>query len=152
MLSPGPEIKNLKAVLDSNTVVSAILFAKGKLTWIRDLWIERRFTPLVSQATSRELIRVLAYPKFDLNEVEVQLLLATYLPYAEIITVGQRKSGRLPRCRDQDDQQFLSLAFWGKAEVLVTGDRALLELNGRTPFAIERPAEFRKRFFRAEQR
>jgi predicted nucleic acid-binding protein len=41
---------------------------------------------------------------------------------------------------------FLVLAAIGKAEALVTGDRALLDLAGRTRFAIETPARFKARF------
>jgi predicted nucleic acid-binding protein len=41
---------------------------------------------------------------------------------------------------------FLTLAAAGKAEVLVTGDKALLGLTGRTGFAIETPALFKTRF------
>ncbi len=41
---------------------------------------------------------------------------------------------------------FLVLAAVAKAEVLVAGDRALLELAGQTPFAIKTPARFKTRF------
>ncbi|MEX2163190.1 MAG: hypothetical protein WD823_02950 [Sulfuricaulis sp.] len=53
--------------------------------------------------------------------------------------------GRLPRCRDSADQKFLTLAQIGRAQVLVTGDQALLVLAGQTRFAIETPAAFRER-------
>jgi predicted nucleic acid-binding protein len=57
---------------------------------------------------------------------------------------------RLPQCRDPDDQKFLELAMAANADVLVTKDRALLELArrkraqvGRTvPFRILTPEEF----------
>jgi predicted nucleic acid-binding protein len=52
----------------------------------------------------------------------------------------------LPSCRDEDDQMFVSLAAASKADVIVSGDQAILELKGQTPFAIETPAQFKKRF------
>ena len=43
----------------------------------------------------------------------------------------------LPTPTDPADQKFVRLAHIGKADVLVTGDRALLALSGKTRFAIE---------------
>ena len=40
---------------------------------------------LDSKVTVNELMRVLAYPKFTLDTDEQALLLADFLPYAEII-------------------------------------------------------------------
>lgn len=40
-------------------------------------------------------------------------------------------------CRDANDQPFLDLAQSGKAELLISGDRNLLPLTGRTRFLIE---------------
>lgn len=137
----------MRVVLDTNTVLSAIVFSQGRLTWVRDLWTAREIIPLVSRETSEELICALAYPKFSLNEEEIETLLGSYLPHVETVRVGSKSPKDLPRCRDAEDQKFLLLAAEGKAEVLVGGDRALLELSGRTPFAIEAPAQFKKRFY-----
>jgi putative PIN family toxin of toxin-antitoxin system len=136
----------LRVVFDTNTVLSAILFPQGRLTWIKDLWMARDVVPLVSRETSEELIRVLAYPKFALDEEEIGVLLGSYLPYVEGVNVGSNIPKNIPLCRDPEDQKFLLLAAKGKVEVLVSGDRALLELAGQTPFEIENPARFRKRF------
>ena len=42
----------------------------------------------------------------------------------------------VPRCRDPFDLPFLQLAAQGKADVLVTGDRDLLALQGQLRYAI----------------
>jgi predicted nucleic acid-binding protein len=42
----------------------------------------------------------------------------------------------LPLCADPDDQKFLELAARCGADCLVTGDRELLKLARRVPFAI----------------
>lgn len=136
----------MRVVLDTNVVLSAILFSRGSLTWLRQLWREGRFLPLSSRETIAELVRVLTYPKFSLTKEDVEAVLSAYLPYAEIVAGQERGSPRLPRCSDEADQMFLVLASAGKAEVLVTGDKALLDLAGRTRFAIETPARFKERF------
>jgi putative PIN family toxin of toxin-antitoxin system len=134
----------VRVVLDTNVVVSAILFEHGRITWIREAWTIGRVRPLVDRPCLEELLRVLAYPKFDLNEDEIRVLLGSYLPHVETVEASGRVRG-LPRCRDIDDRKFLELATRGRAEVLVTGDVALLGLAGRVVFAIERPATFCER-------
>jgi putative PIN family toxin of toxin-antitoxin system len=133
-------------VLDTNVVVSAILFTKGHLTWLREGWSSGRFLPLIDTPCAEELLRVLAYPKFRLTQDDIQTLLGTYLPFTEAVSTAGVKISGIPRCRDPHDQKFLILAHAGKADVLVTGDQALLALARQTPFAIETPSMFRRRF------
>lgn len=135
----------MRFVLDTNVVLSAILFSRGRLTWLRQLWREGGISPLSSRETVAELVRVLTYPKFDLTGEDVETLLSAYLPYCELVAAPRRSPG-LPRCSDGADQMFLLLAAVGKAGVLVTGDRALLDVGGPTHFAIETPARFKARF------
>jgi putative PIN family toxin of toxin-antitoxin system len=136
----------VRVVLDTNVAVSALLFERGRLAWIRALWFDGRIAPLINRATLDELVRVLGYPKFGLDPEDVEAVLAAYVPYATTVTVAGPVAERLPRCRDPHDQPFLTLALAGRAEVLVSGDRALLALAGRTPFVIEAPERFRARF------
>jgi putative PIN family toxin of toxin-antitoxin system len=93
--------------------------------------------------TAAELTRVLAYPKFRLSIDDRRELLADYLPFCEVITLTKRCK---VLCRDAQDQPFLDLAEGGKAENLVSGDRDLLALAGKTTFVIETPEAYRARF------
>lgn len=140
------ELQAVRVVLDTNTVLSALLFPGGRLSWIRDLWTVGRVFPLVCGATARELIDALAYPKFRLDEADIKTMLAAYLPFTETIDLNDESTVNVPLCSDPDDQVFLRLAGIGQAVVLVSGDGALLEMAGQVPFAIENAAEFRKRF------
>jgi putative PIN family toxin of toxin-antitoxin system len=135
----------LRCVLDTNTVVSALLFPKGRLVWLREAWRSGSIKPLASRSTVDELVRVLAYPKFELTEEDIELILGEYLPFAELRDAPGEPKARLPRCSDANDQMFLVLAHAGRADALVTGDRALLALANETAFAIETPAQFRRR-------
>ena len=100
---------------------------------------------MLNHQTAHELLRVLAYPKFGLTSVQVDSIAALYLRYAERVEQSQNRAD-LPVCRDTDDQMFIRLAAAGQAELLVTGDKDLLELLGETPFIIETLAEYRSRF------
>lgn len=120
-----------RAVLDTNVVLSALLFPRGRLARLRLEWRQASFHPLVSRVTAEELMRTLAYPKFKLTVEEQRELLADYLPYCTTVNMPG-KPPRTPPCRDAFDVPFLQLAVVGNADYIVTGDRDLLSLKGRT--------------------
>jgi len=124
-----------RVVLDTNIVVSALLFATGRLAWIRQAWQGRQLQPLVCKASTNELLRVLAYPKFKLSAAEQRELLADFLPYAEVVELPDTRPD-LPACRDEKDQVFLVLARVGQADALVTGDADLLAMREEFPSLI----------------
>lgn len=130
-----------RVVFDTNVVVSALLFANGRLAWLRAAWREGRIVPLVSRATVEELMRVLAYPKFGLAHEDRRTLLADFLPFAE--TVAEPRAGRLPDCRDPFDTPFLVLAAAARADALVTGDEDLLVLRRSFRIPVMTPEEFK---------
>ncbi len=131
-----------RVVFDTGVVVSALLFQEGHLAWLRRHWGAGECTPRISRDTAEELVRVLAYPKFGLSAGDRNELLGDYLVYCE--QVGRVKPCPV-HCRDQHDQAFLDLAHTAQAEALVTGDRDLLSLAGKTPFPIDSPAAYRER-------
>jgi putative PIN family toxin of toxin-antitoxin system len=141
-----------KVVLDTNVVVSALLFRQGETHQIRRRWQEQVVQPLVSAQTVMELVRVLAYPKFRLSAQDREDLLAEYLPYAQVVKPEDHRNQiqSVPSCRDPFDDMFLELAQAGGALDLVTGDKDLLDLNDpslrRMGFLIITPAEALKRW------
>ncbi len=118
-----------RVVLDTNVVLSALLFGGGTVARVRAGWQGRRFVPLSSTATARELVRVLAYPKFRLSAAEQDELLADYMPWVQVVRVPDPPPA-VPPCRDPFNAPFLHLAIAGKARALVSGDRDLLALAG----------------------
>ena len=126
-----------RIVFDTNVVVSALLSPAGRLSWLREAWHSKVVVPLASGDTTRELIRVLAYPKFRLTADERDDLLADYLPWCETVGVSERLD--TPYCRDPSDRPFLELALAGKADALITGDDDLLVLAPTFPVPILSP-------------
>jgi hypothetical protein len=59
-------------VLDTNALVSALLFRSGRLSWLRQAWLTMALRPVMAKPTTEELLRVLAYPKFRLTAAEVE--------------------------------------------------------------------------------
>ena len=117
----------VRVVLDTNVVLSALVFRGGAAGQVRQAWQRGRVLPLASTATVRELVRVLAYPKFRLSKAQQEELLADYLPYAQTVRIP-RPPPKVPDCRDVLDLPFMHLAVAGKAQVLVSGDRDLLTI------------------------
>ncbi|HNW03623.1 MAG TPA: putative toxin-antitoxin system toxin component, PIN family [Burkholderiaceae bacterium] len=117
----------LRVVLDTNIVLSALVFGGGAAGRLRVAWQQGAVLPLASTATVQELVRVLAYPKFRLSGQEQEELLADYLPYAQTVRIPQPPPS-VPSCRDPLDAPFMHLAVTGRADVLVSGDRDLLVL------------------------
>jgi putative PIN family toxin of toxin-antitoxin system len=130
-------------VLDTNTVLSALVFPGGRLAALREAWQQGLCNPLASNITAAELVRVLAYPKFALDAHQQHELLADYVPYATVVRMPARLPPT-PDCRDPSDVPFLQLALAGKADFLVSGDRDLLSIASGFRCAIVSPDQFLK--------
>lgn len=146
----------LHVILDTNCLVSALIFAHGKAGQLRLAWQSKQCVPLVCRETVTELIRVLGYPKFKLRQNDIDLLLADILPWTKIVASPLLNKTRqlcdkddaifMQRLRDRDDAVFIHLARANRTDFLVSGDRHLLELRTTFPaLNIVSPAEFLKR-------
>jgi putative PIN family toxin of toxin-antitoxin system len=135
----GQEVKPVRVVIDTNVLLSGLLFG-GAPERIRDLWVLGRLVPLLSRETFAEFRRVLAYPKFRLTPAEITMIVEEELiPYAEVVEATVDASGV---CRDPYDDKFLSLAASGRADYLITGDQDLLVLRSFNKVGIVTVSEF----------
>ena len=130
-------------VIDTHRVLSALIFAQGRLTSLRHAWQGAHCQPLVSSVTAAELLRVLAYPKFKLSAADHQELIADYLPYCTTVRMPA-KPPATPACRDPLDVPFMQLAIVGKADYLVSGDHDLLSLASQFSCPIMTAEQFIK--------
>jgi uncharacterized protein len=140
-------MKLQRVVLDTNVLLSALVFTGGQLQTLRLHWQSKKFIPVACKETVSELIRVLGYSKFNMSEQRRDDLLADYLPYIEIVELPpHRLHAHMPICRDQNDQVFLELAFFGQVDTLVSGDKDLLDLDDslltHTRFRVLSPQAF----------
>jgi putative PIN family toxin of toxin-antitoxin system len=138
-----PAFSKPRLVLDTNVLLSALLFRTGTLAWLREAWQTETIRPLASRDTISELIRVLAYPKFALGDEDREQLLGDYLPWCE--TLAEPDVHPLPECRDPFDRMFLALALAAKADAIITGEKDLLALALDFPLPIVTPAALRDR-------
>jgi putative PIN family toxin of toxin-antitoxin system len=134
-------------VLDTNVVLSVVVFRDQRFDPLVRAWRAGAVIPLVDRHTLEELARVLDYPRFAHRYPGREVALGEYVPYTETVLTDDLGAG-LARCRDPDDQKFLVLAQAGGALALVTSDAMLLGVRRRVAFAIETPKAFLARLDR----
>jgi len=95
---------------------------------------------LASNATLQDLAEVLSRAKFDpyLTLDERQQFMRLLARIVEMPTITHRFAD----CRDPEDNKFLDLAVSGAADVIVTGDRDLLDLDPFQDIPIMKPAAY----------
>lgn len=134
----------VKIVLDTNVIVSAILFS-GEVSRIWELWKVGKILPAFTRATFQELQRVLEYPKFDLTETEIRTILEQeVLPYFSAVDEIVSVTGA---CEDPDDDKFLSCALSYKAEFLISGDKDLAKKAKYKSVRILAPSDFLRKLY-----
>lgn len=126
----------MRAVLDPNILVAALLSRSGAPAQIVSRWIAGEFELVVSEALLAELERALAYPKLR-KRVSADEAGA----FVAIVRDGGRLGADPPhparRSTDPGDDYLLALAEQERA-VLVSGDQHLLELADALPIQTAR--------------
>ena len=128
-----------RVVIDTNVFISGLLSG----TTPPALCIEAvvRLGQLVaSEATLRELMQKLLSTKFDpyVSRPRREELLLRLAPLVEIAEIVQQ----VRACRDPRDDQFLEAAVNGRADVIITGDKDLLDLDTFRGIAILTPSAY----------
>jgi len=136
-------VSAMRIVLDANVLVSAFISAKGAPALILERWREAEFDVLISPEILSELDHVLHYPKlrqhYHLPEESIEGFLrllakqAIHVAPTEQLAVVER---------DPTDNRYLECALAGKATIIVSGDRHLLELGRYREIQILTPAGF----------
>lgn len=135
----------LLLVLDSNVWLDWLVFGDASIKPVQRLVDSGKAEIIIDAECDAELIRVLGYPlqKWTLDEDARTICTKRFRAIARC--VAPAPAGKLPACRDPDDQKFLALASRAGAFCLLTKDRALLKLGKRRyglPFHIVTPAQF----------
>ena len=134
----------MRVVLDTNVLISALLFT-GVTSDLVPLWQKGAVRILLSREILEEYLRVLAYPKFKLSRQEIRgLIEGDLLPFVEIVNPGRRLKVVIT---DPSDDKFLECAVSGKADVLISGDKALLGIGRYRRVQIQNPSQFLDAFF-----
>ena len=130
----------LRLVLDTNVVLDLFHWANTDAVPIMAALEGGRIECFADERTLDELQRVLTYPQLKMTPAMMSERYARYSGLVQLVPAGEAPP--LPRCKDRDDQKFLELAARCGANILVSKDKALLKLRGRTTlgFQILKPA------------
>lgn len=137
-MSTAPGDDEIRAVLDTNVLVSAFTRPSGRVVELWQVARERRYRLLVSSPIIREVAHVLR-DDFQWEERRI-------VRHAKLLT----RTGELiiPRIaldavhNDPDDNRILECAIEGKAEVVVSRDHHLRDLKSYQGIPIVRPIDF----------
>ena len=135
-------MKTFRVVLDTNTLVSALLFRRDNWSWLRSAWKDGSIIPVLCAETTLELITVLSYPKFKLSQTDQEGFLEEILPYCATSPNPEHRADIAP-CRDPKDQVFLELALETHVEFLVSGDKDIQTYSPPQGLKIVSPASLR---------
>lgn len=126
----------MRAVLDPNVLVSALLSRHGAPALLIERWLAGAFELVVSEQLLDELERTLAYPKIEdrVARGDAREFLSLLRDTAH---VAADPAERPRRSADPGDDYLLALAE-ASAAILVTGDRHLIELSATFPVTTPR--------------
>jgi putative PIN family toxin of toxin-antitoxin system len=125
----------LRLVLDTNVVLDLFHWANTDAVPIMAALESGQIECFVDERTLDELQRVLTYPQLKMTPEMIVERYARYSRLVQLIPAGEAPP--LPRCKDRDDQKFLELAARCGANLLVSKDKALLRLRGRTTLGFQ---------------
>jgi len=132
----------IDAVLDTSLLVSYLLTHRPPIATLIDQHLAGdHFVLVTAPELLAELDRVLAYPKLRqyYTEEEHKRFVALLMVLSEVVELPET----IPRiCRDPDDDQVIACAVVGKADVIVSGDRDLLDLEQVGRIAIRSATQF----------
>lgn len=133
----------IRAVLDANVIVSAVLTEGGVSKQILKALYDERFVLVISEAILTEWDRVLRYPKVRKLHGLKEKQIAAFLDDLSHLAIPTAGEFRLPETtRDASDDRYLECAIEGNASVIVTGDQDLLVLGQFEGVEIVSPKAF----------
>jgi len=113
----------VKAVFDTNILVSAFVFPGGRAEAALLRIIQERDQLVLSKPILDELLGILAR-KFSRDAEELAHVAVFLSELATFVKPGRR----LKVLKDEPDNRILECAVTGRVDAIVTGDKALLSL------------------------
>ncbi|MFZ5819128.1 MAG: putative toxin-antitoxin system toxin component, PIN family [Chloroflexota bacterium] len=134
----------LRAVLDTNVIISSILYKKGVPSQLMKAWYNGKFELVTSRKIIEEVVRVISEPRlkdtFRIRDERIRRLEKALKRDAVLAIRNADTSGAIPE--DPSDEMFLSAAVIKKAAIIVSGDKHLLNLKEYRGIPILTPRQF----------
>lgn len=119
----------IRAVVDTNVVLSGFLSHKGHPSKIIDAWARKVFVPIISPPLKKEYLAVLKYDRIQIHLgsrlKETFKILRSLLKIAEMV----HPKVTIPLFKDPYDDILIEAAISGEADFIVSGDKGVLEIR-----------------------
>jgi len=115
----------LRVILDTNVLISAILFG-GKPRRILEKAIRGEIRLCLSEPMLEELKGVLQRSKFDYSPEMIQIILTELMSISDFVNPSETIN---IVAEDPEDNRILECAVAANADYVITGDSHLLKLN-----------------------
>lgn len=134
----------LRAVLDTNILVSSLIQEKGTPRHLIDEWIAGKYELVTSTYLLDELRHVLTYPRLikriALHKAETAVILDELTTRPNIVAAEPPFPAVT---RDVKDDSVIAAALEGMVDYIVSGDEDLLVLGVYQGVRVVTPAQFR---------
>jgi len=138
----------IRAVLDTNVFVSALLTPEGPPARILEITLDGQLRLVISPGIIREIGLVFQYPRIKKSMKKHGLTAAevgdAILKILKIATITPGVEFARGISRDPSDDMVLSCASEGQADFIISGDQDLTELDSYQGIRIVSPASFLK--------
>ncbi len=128
----------MKIVLDTNVLLSGAFYS-GAPARVVDACTAREVQLVVSPNILAEYRRAGTDFALGRPQVDFESLLAIVVEAAILVSPGPVQH---PRCADPEDDKFIECAAAGAADCIVSGDKALLAMDGVLDVPVLSPREF----------
>lgn len=133
----------LKAVLDTNQIVSSVIVKHGPPAKLFEAWRRRQYLLITSRDIIQETKKVFYYPriigKYHLAQKDIDSVLDLLEREAVIACVFSQVNIIE---EDPDDNKILACAAASEADYIVSGDQHLLSLKKYQNISIVKAKEF----------
>ena len=123
-------MRKIRAVIDTNVLVSGVISPKGAPRKILDLARKEVFKAVSSVSINHEILDVLhrdyIYSKYNVTE-EIIDDISVFLYEGTFLTEDHYKVSKVKK--DPEDNKFIACALEGEADYVISGDDHLLGLK-----------------------
>lgn len=131
----------IKAVLDTNVLVSAFLYGGLPLD-VLELAEAGVVEVYTSEDALAELYAVLSRDKFSGRLRSLRLSVSTIVSLYKGLAIVIRPANAPGICSDPQDDEFIGIALAAGADAIVSGDRHLLDCSDTSPVPVLTTSEF----------
>ena len=128
----------MKVMIDTNIIISAVLFPKGKVAQAFEKAIMPPYHPLICDYILDELQRKFK-EKFPNRSTELDAFLFQALSLIQVVQTPQIQIPQESKIRDVKDRPILRAALNAHADLFLTGDKDFLESAIHDPRIVSVP-------------